>query len=95
MFKDMTPFFDENNGTDIAAGVIDGVTHNGYLNGVEAEFYLDNSGPAVERYTFDIEYFAGWRSVVGKTIVVNGENHLIDGIDNDGTGVLTLQLFAQ
>ena len=46
MFKDMTPFFDENNGTDITAGVINGVTHNGYLNGVEAEFYLGQQRPS-------------------------------------------------
>ena len=94
MFNDTEPFFNMGNGLDIVPGVIDGTRHNGYLNGVASEFYLDNSGPAVERYTFECREFTGWRSAVGKTIVISEVSYKIDGIDNDGTGVLVLNLYA-
>jgi len=95
MFNDLSLFFDPNNGMDIVPCVIDGVDHHGYLNGVAAEFHMDNSGPGVERYTFETKEFTGWRSVVGKTVTVNSKSYTIDGIDTDGTGVLVFDLFAQ
>lgn len=94
MFNDLTPFFDPDNGMDVAVCRIDGVDHNGYLNGVVSEFYLDNSGPAIERYTFEVAAFTGWRSTVGKTVTIDSDDYKIEGIDNDGTGVLTLNLYA-
>lgn len=95
MFNVLELFFSPNSGLDVKRGVIDGREHNGYINGLAAEFHMDNSGPAVERYTFEIMEFTGWRSVIGKTIVIDDSNYLIESIENDGTGVITLALYAQ
>lgn len=94
MFNDLAPFFDPGNGMDIKACRIDGVNHNGYLNGVASEFYMDNSGPAIERYTFEMQSFTGWRSIVGKTVTIESDSYAVEGIDSDGTGVLILNLYA-
>lgn len=76
----------------------------GYLDADQAEFYLDGAVPAQERYVFTTEVFTRWRQAKNATFTIAADDAAlralpttfkVTGAQPDGTGLLTLQLYAE
>lgn len=70
------------------------VTVNGLFDQDLTDFNLDNSGPSQEKYLFVCQEFTDWRSAVGKTMTIGTASYTITNSVSDGTGLLTLSLYA-
>ena len=93
---DDSVFFNSDDGMTVSGTIADlDITTDGYLDQDLTDFNLDNTGPSQERYLFVCQVFSTWRSAVGKTLVIGTTSYTIINSVADGTGLLTLSLYAE
>lgn len=93
---DTAVFFDPTDGMTVSARITSlSLSMEGYFDQDLTEFNLDNSGPSQERYLFVCEVFTTWRTAVGETLVIDSTNYKITSAAADGTGLVTLSLYAE
>lgn len=92
---DDSVFFNSADGLTVTAEISSlSVTLVGYLDQDLTDFNLDNTGPSQERYLFVCQVFSDWRSAVGKTLTIGTTSYTVTNSVADGTGLLTLSLYA-
>lgn len=91
---DLTPFFNTGDGLTTSA-VLNGETLVGYFDNADISFYLDDEGPAEEKYTFVTQSFTNWSQSVGSSLTIGSDSYRITRAAPDGTGLLVLNLYAE
>ena len=98
-------FFDPADGFTLT-GFIDslGVTLVGMIDADSTEWYIENGDPAQDKHFFQCPIFRQWRDAQGATFTLEADvaearalpsSFTVISVQPDGTGLVTLQLYAE
>lgn len=91
----LSAFFNPDDGLTVSAKVVDeSATINGYFDILDESYFVDDSSEAV-RAELVCQTKDAPRSIVGKSLTVDGINYRVNSRKADATGVTTLSLLAK